>query len=69
MRSIRFKTNEKGGQLNRKLSWKLMQNGENWCKILKIVYIRPTLCQCISGTKCETQTDFFCRIRSGCTVQ
>ncbi len=27
--SIRSKTNEKGGQLDWKLRWKLMQNGEN----------------------------------------
>ncbi len=34
--SIRSKTNEKGGQLDRKLRWKLIQNAKNWCKILKI---------------------------------
>ncbi len=33
--SIKSKTNEKGGQLDQKMRRKLMQNGENWCKILK----------------------------------
>ncbi len=33
--SIRSKTNEKGGQLDRKLRRKLIQNGKNWCKVLK----------------------------------
>ncbi len=32
---MRSKTNEKGGQLDQKLRQKLIQNGNNWCKILK----------------------------------
>ncbi len=33
--SIRTKTNEKGGQLDRKLRRKMMQHGEKWSKIVK----------------------------------
>ncbi len=33
--STRSKTNEKGSQFDRKLTRKLVQNGENCCKILK----------------------------------
>ncbi len=28
---------------------------KNYAKSLKLVYIRPTLCPCISGTKCDKQ--------------
>ncbi len=49
--SIRSKINEKGGQLDWKLRQKVMQNGENWCKILK--------------TKCDRHKLIFAAERAG----
>ncbi len=61
--SIRSKTNEKGGQLDRKWRQKFIQNGKNWCKILK------PLCPHISGTKCDRHKLIFSAERGGCTIQ
>ncbi len=58
-------TNEKGGQLDRKLrrNWYKMENIH--AKSLKHVYIRPPLWAYISGTKCDWHKLIFSAERRG----